>query len=289
MLDDRSYMRESSEGYRSAAMTLFWVIIGAFLLQQIDLFYNDGRMRQFLALSPGGIKSGFVWQFFTFQFLHAGILHLLFNLLGLWSFGKGLEQVLGTKRFLIAYFGSGVLGGVLQVLLGFVGPQIWGGDTVGASAGICGMIAVYAMLEPHSTVSVWGIPMRARALMIGLAFISLFFIVVPVGGAAHGAHLGGILAGIAFVKWFFNTDWSMPRFQFRKAPRSRELVNAPAGGGFWKKAPKSLPPEEDLPSGDYISKEVDPILDKISAHGIQSLTERERRILEAARAKMAKR
>jgi hypothetical protein len=85
-----------------------------------------------------------------------------------------------------------------------------------------------------------------------------------------------------------NNDWRFPKINFRRAPRPRELVNAPAGS-FWKKAKPRPDDEPPLPTGDFITKEVDPILDKISAHGIQSLTDRERRILEAARAKMAKR
>jgi hypothetical protein len=82
--------------------------------------------------------------------------------------------------------------------------------------------------------------------------------------------------------------WPLPRIQFKRSPRPRELVTAPSGA-FWKKAKTIEVDEEPLPTGDFITKEVDPILDKISAHGMQSLTDREKRILEAARAKMAKR
>ena len=268
-------------------MTLFWVIIGVFFFQLVDRTYNGGRIEALLALSPSGIRRGFIWQLVTFQFLHGGFFHLIFNLLALWSFGRGLEQILGTRKFLQMYFAAGVIGGLFQLALGFIAPQIWGGFTVGASAGICGMIAVYAMLEPHGTVYFWMIPIRAKFLLMGLAAFSVFGIIVPFDRSAHAAHLGGLITGIAFVRWFMNNDWALPKFSFRKPKRERQLVSAPAGG-FWKK-PKAMPAEEDIPSGDFMSKEVDPILDKISAQGMQSLTEKERRILEAARAKMAKR
>jgi len=287
MLEDRSYMRESSGRYRSASVTLFWTIIAAFFLQQIDFVYNSGRFNAWLGLSPTGIRKGYVWQFLTFQFLHSGWLHLFFNLFALWSFGRVVEQIIGTRRFLQVYFGAGIIGGILQVALGFIDPQIWGGYTVGASAGICGIIAVSAMIDPHSSISIWGFPMRAKPFLIGLICLSIFGIVVPFDRAAHAAHLGGILTGMAFVRWFLNSDWSFPKWRFRPSSAPRELVSTPAGS-FWKK-PKPMPPEEDIPSGDFISKEVDPILDKIHAHGLQSLTERERRILEAARAKMSRR
>ena len=143
------------------------------------------------------------------------------------------------------------------------------------------------MIDPHSTISFWGIPIRAKPFLIGLTCFSVFGIVVPFDRTAHAAHLGGIAAGFAFVRWFMHSEWSFPKFNFRRQPRPRELVSTPAGG-FWKKS-KPMPTEEDIPSGDFMSKEVDPILDKIHAHGLQSLTERERKILEAARSKMSKR
>jgi membrane associated rhomboid family serine protease len=150
MLSDRSYMQEPPGRYRSAAMTLFWVIIGVFLLQQIDLFYNGGTLHRFLALSTGGIAKGYLWQLLTFQFLHSGPWHLLFNLLGLYSFGRGLEQVIGTRHFLQGYFAAGVVGGIFQLILAWINPNLWGFVILGASAGICGIIAIYAMIEPHS-------------------------------------------------------------------------------------------------------------------------------------------
>jgi len=106
---------------------------------------------------------------------------------------------------------------------------------------------------------------------------------------AHAAHLGGILGGLAYLKWRHGLGvplFSWPRFR-RALPR-RELVTArSARSSFWRKESSKL--ADDLPPAEFISREVDPILDKISAHGIQSLTERERKILEAARAKMSKR
>ncbi len=274
-------------------MIIFWSLIAVFFFQGIDGQYNSGRFFNAFGLSLDGVKRGFIWQFFTFQFLHGGLLHLLFNLLALYFFGLSIEAQLGSRRFLQIYFGSGLAGGLLQVLVtAILYPKGYAAvDTVGASAGIYGLIAVSALLNPHNSILLWGIlPIRAIWFLTGAGLISLYFTIVPTGGVAHAAHLGGILFGLAFVRWFMDNEWALPRFQFRRAPRPRVLVPTPTSGQFWKKAKaKEMPAAEDLPSGDFITKEVDPILDKISAHGIQSLTERERRILEAARAKMAKR
>jgi hypothetical protein len=224
--------------------------------------------------------------------MHAGIFHLVFNLFTLFFFGKALEETLGTRRFLQAYFGSGIAGGLLQVLCtGLLYPTPYAHvDTVGASAGIMGIIAVYAMINPYQAINIWGIiPVRAMWFLVAAALISFYFTIIPVGATAHAAHLGGLIFGVAYAKWFMDNDWSFARLRlrFHHDPKPRELVTTPAGG-FWKKS-KSISADEEIPSGDFISKEVDPILDKIHAHGLQSLTDRERKILEAARAKMSRR
>jgi membrane associated rhomboid family serine protease len=309
MLGDRFYMRESADYNRSSAMIIFWSLVVIFILQGVDGFYNPvdptqrealrGHIFQHLGLSLDGIRHGYVWQLITFQFMHAGVFHLVFNLFSLFFFGKALEETLGTRRFLQVYFGAGIAGGVLQIVCTwlfcawhFYPAKYAMVDTVGASAGIMGVIALYALINPYQVITIWGIfPIRAMWYLVAAGLISFYFTIIPVGAAAHAAHLGGILFGIAYSKWFMHSDWSFPklRLRFRQNPKPQELVTTPAsGGGFWKKT-KLIPPEEEIPSGDFISKEVDPILDKIHAHGMQSLTDRERRILEAARAKMSRR
>jgi membrane associated rhomboid family serine protease len=292
MIGDRFYMREPTGHNRSAGMIVFWSLVVVFFLQGIDSVYNAGRVSHYLSLSLNGIKHGYVWQFLTFQFLHAGMLHIIFNLFTLYFFGLAIEQVFGTRRFLQIYFGAGLAGGVLQMLLtAILYPADHAtAEIVGASAGIYGLIAVAALTNPYQSITFWGIfPIRVIWYLTAMGLISLYFTILPVTKVAHAAHLGGILFGLAYVKWFLNNDWAFPRFEFRGADRERELVSTPGGSVFKKSKPKAMPPEEDIPAADFMSKEVDPILDKISAHGIQSLTDRERRILEAARAKMAKR
>jgi len=100
---------------------------------------------------------------------------------------------------------------------------------------------------------------------------------------AHAAHLGGILAGFAYLRWGSLAEKLFVRRRVRPRPRELMKVHLPKSGGWHKSE------SEDVPPGEFISREVDPILDKISAHGIQSLTPRERKILEAARAKMERR
>ncbi len=292
MLEDRSYMRADPHRPAWSATALLMVaVVACFALQCIAMVYGrqEAWIYHHLALSTDGLKSGYVWQLLSFQFLHAGFWHVVCNLVGLWFFGRTVEERLGAPAFLKLYFLAGLVGGVLQAGLGWVAPDFYGKvPTVGASAGVCGLIAVFALLEPDAEIRVLGVlPIKARHFLWVSGGVAAFFTFVPLGGGyAHAAHLGGFLSGVVSMRWSINRPalhWNPLQGRRRK----RQLVQAAAQITRWRGRPDDsvspLPPEE------FISKEVDPILDKISAHGIHSLTPRERQILEAARAKMAKR
>ena len=120
-------------------------------------------------------------------------------------------------------------------------------------------------------------------LLILSAVLALFGIIFPAGNVANAAHLGGMLAGVVFIRQFIQHRWWQWELPARRAA-PRELVNI--GVAKWQTGSRPNRESDDLPAEEFLSREVDPILDKISAHGIQSLTERERQILEAARKKM---
>jgi len=173
-----------------------------------------------------------------------------------------------------------------------IAPGYGGGSVVGASASGLGLLAAYAALFPHREITLllfFFIPvsLRARTLLWISLGLAIFGILVPMGNVAEAAHLGGIVTGLAYIHWIVQgTGW--PTFRFKPAAKPRVLVTAPfPKKPFWQRSKAT--DAEDLPPAEFISREVDPILDKISAYGIQSLTERERRILETAREKMGRR
>lgn len=279
------------------------VLVITIALQSINDVYGQPEIEDSLALTPAALTRGHIWQLFTFQFLHGGLWHLIGNLMGLWFFGRLIESILGTKRFLVAYFGCGVVGGLLQAVLMVLFPAHFGASVLGASAGVMGIFAIFARLQSDSEIRLnFILPIRADVLLWITAGISLFFTLVPSsrgGGTAHAAHLGGILAGLGWVKLGWHHDFVVLPWEnllgrlrfwrpFQARSRKPELVRAAATRGRpWRsagvKAEPTVAPEE------FISREVDPILDKISAHGIQSLTEQERKTLADAQKKMAKR
>ena len=156
------------------------------------------------------------------------------------------------------------------------------------------MVAAFATMFPDrllQTLVLFVIPISLRAqtlLRIGIG-LTVFGIIVPMDNVAHLAHLGGIITGIMFVRWIVQSERSLALWRpFRRQPRPRELVSTRSYNSAALHRPKAAPPEE-VPPAEFISREVDPILDKISAHGIHSLTDGERKTLEAARKKMSKR
>jgi membrane associated rhomboid family serine protease len=290
-LADRHYMRDD---YRPSRVTikLIVVLIVAFLIQCVLTVYGSTNARLMLydlSLSLEGLRAGKVWQLLTFQFLHAAPWpwHVLVNCFVLYGFGRSVEETLGAKKFLALYFLAGIIGGLLYVGLSLL-PLHAGGHVVGASAGICGIVAIYCSLHPmrELTVFLYFIPItiRAKYLLIALTIYSVFSIIFPYDGVAHAAHLGGIVVGIVYVRWREVWErWFQRWGRSSTRQREEELVRASrAQGRPWRQVVTETEPE------DFMAKEVDPILDKISAHGIHSLTERERKILETARRKMRK-
>lgn len=170
----------------------------------------------YFELSWPGIRSGYFWQLLTYQFMHGGIWHLVLNCWALFVFGRAVEWSVGKTRFLVLYLSSGIMGGLLQVFAAFLWPEHFGAPSVGASAGVFGVVAAFAMLFPEQRLVmllfyVIPINMRAKTLLWFFLIVTALGISAPnsaVGAlvgrnVAHFAHLGGILTGMAFSRFYF--------------------------------------------------------------------------------------
>ena len=280
--------RPSFRPQQSATIILIIANVAAFILQNV----LPPSVLSYLPLTVGGLKHGYLWQLLSFQFLHAGLWHLLGNCLAIFWFGRSVEEALGRKSVYTLYFASGIIGGLVQALTMVLLRQDQDIFVLGASAGAFGVTAAYALLFPDSVILLFFVlPVPARALL----FIEAAVAIGGIAGIrflnpeiAHAAHLGGMITGILFVRYAVHWHLRWPQITRPRARPMRRLVKVPSQkSSLWAVEKPATP--DDLPPEEFLSKEVDPILDKISAHGIQSLTDRERRILEKARTKMAKR
>ena len=199
------------------------------------------------------------WTIVTYMFLHASVMHLVFNMLGLFFFGPRVEERLGSRNFINLYLISGITGGLLSLI---TSPSA---AVLGASGAVFGVMLAFAYFWPDMPIHIWGIiPIPARMLVIITTVLSLWS---GLGGVrsnvAHFAHLGGYLGAWVYLKWL-----DRKRLDFRKkatsGPAVRELK-------FTKR------PEVDLKNVHEVNREeVNRILDKISAQGIGSLTTQEK-------------
>ncbi len=202
------------------------------------------------------------WTIVTYQFAHAGIGHLLFNMLGLYFFGSRLEEHLGSRHFLGLYFASGVAGALLS-FLNFNTPII------GASAAVFGVFLGFARYWPRERVYIWGIlPVEARVLVVVMTVLALFGgFGIGGGGIAHFAHLGGFIGGWVYLRW---VGWSSPAARFQR----RAAAPAVRRGDLerWRSTDReALHPINRA--------EFDRVMAKLGAEGPGSLTSEERALL----------
>jgi membrane associated rhomboid family serine protease len=204
------------------------------------------------------------WTVVTYMFVHDqnGLTHILFNMLGLYFFGPRVEERLGSRRFLMLYFISGITGALLSFIFAY------NSSVVGASGALFGVMIAFAMFWPNVQILfMFFLPVPARVAVIIMTVLSLWSgLRGSVTGVADFAHLGGFVGGFLYLKW-------LERRAGTKKFRTRTVT---------------LVPKETLANYKRIDAarvhevnrdEVNRILDKISEKGLSSLTPQERLFL----------
>lgn len=155
--------------------------------------------------STSGPRSGppfELWQLLTYSFLHGSMLHLMFNLLGLYTFGRDVERLFGSVWFLQYYVVSVVVAALSHLVLSaWLGAPPY--PTLGASGGIYGLLLAYGVFFPRRTLILLfpPIPLPARVFVVLFAALELYFGVTgTASGIAHFAHLGGMLGGYLMIR-----------------------------------------------------------------------------------------
>ncbi len=146
-----------------------------------------------------------VYQVVTYMFIHAGLFHILFNMLALWMFGTELERIWGTRFFLKFYFITGIGAGCLTILLSLlpVGPlsQLYRSDIIGASGAIYGLLLAYGMYFPERQIYMYFVfPIPARVFVLIMGAIAFFSSISESGGVANATHLCGLLVAYVYLK-----------------------------------------------------------------------------------------
>lgn len=146
------------------------------------------------------------WRFVTSAFLHVNGTHLFINMFVLWEFGRVLERSLGASTFLIIYFGSLLAGNAWEYFDKKNQPDY---RAVGASGATSGVVLSFSMLAPFAMLGLFFIiPMWAIVAAILFISVSFFLSRRPNTMIAHGAHLGGALAGAALTFLLVPGSWN---------------------------------------------------------------------------------
>jgi membrane associated rhomboid family serine protease len=240
------------------------------LILNVAVFYIEQLfgvpLRNVFALHADWMGSFAIWQLFTYMFIHANFAHLLMNMITLFFIGPTVERTLGSYRFFILYYLSGMLGGLGWSLLAPAGASC-----LGASGAVMGVLGAFGALYPTATLLLWFvIPVKTWVLVLGLILWELYETInAPIiGGIANAAHLMGCIAGFVYA------------FSLKNPGVIRDLKSGkfPTFGRFRPKSSAS-----STPPGATLSKaEIDAILDKIGTQGMGALTPREREMLRRA-------
>tara|TARA_B110000014_G_C20120352_1_gene593412 strand:- start:1043 stop:1822 length:780 start_codon:yes stop_codon:yes gene_type:complete len=210
----------------------------------IYLFSNSNawNIHQLFGVSNQNFK---IWQPFTYMFFHGGPMHLFFNMFLLWMFGKKLEFIWGTIKFIKYYLFTGIGAGLL---IYFFSDAV----TIGASGAIMAILFAYGYIYPNQQLFFWFIPMKAKYAILILIIMELSQELArnPLDNVSHIGHLGGMLIGFLYLKYGENFSF----IKIKRVSRTNKEM-------------------------DIDNHTVDQILDKIKRSGWEGLTEKEKSTL----------
>ena len=179
-------------------------------------------------------QRGFLWQPFTYMFLHGGLGHLLMNMFVLWMFGSQVAMAWGPRRFLRYYLVCGVGAGLiiatvplLLVGIGLAPSYILGIPTLGASGAIYGVVLAYSLTWPDRTIAMIFPPVVFRAIWL-IPIMFLMNYLFGGGNVSHVGHLGGVIVGWLYLHSQGDADgrllsWSQLKFKLNRWRMRRRL------------------------------------------------------------------
>ena len=288
-LYDRDYGRFESDtpwdraqrSSRSITITLIVINVAVFFIDMIFASRDGGGQSQsilvpwFAASSQTITHPWLIWQSLTYGFMHdtQGIQHILFNMIGLFFFGRAVEQRIGGQEFLRFYLIAIVIGGIvgaLTFLAQGLGP---GGTVVGASGAVIATTILFACYYPHSEILLmFVIPVKAwvvAVLFVGADLYGALTYVPGSGGTAFTVHLSGAAFALLYYFRRWNLRWLdlgfFAEIPDRLSQRSRRMKL------------KLHDPDKKMAKE---AEEADRILAKIHETGESSLTSAERKTLE---------
>jgi len=254
--------------FTDAIKILVSVNFGIYILQSVS-GKEDVFFRLFGLVPSTFISDLMLWQPFTYLFFHApfyssvGISHILLNMLGLWVFGRELEQAWGKTKFLRYYFTTGIGSGLITYFFQISSDN----PVIGASGAVYGILLAYGISYPNRMLYIWGlIPVRSMWLVIIMGSIAFFGLLGNADGISHVTHISGMFIGYVLLKkkWRWHDIW----FVIRKKTIEFQVQRH----------------EEKSIKKKMLQKDIDMILEKIQKVGFIGLSDKEKsKLYEASK------
>ena len=220
-----------------------WLLISntiVFLVQYLFRGSIGNHIFVLFALSAeAAVRTLFVWQVFTYMFLHGGPWHLIFNMLALWMFGTQIERDWGTRRFLKYYFLCGIAAGICVLIVNILLGD-WATATIGASGAIFGILVAFGVLYPNQIVLMsFLFPIKAKYMVMIYAAVELLVTFGPNNGVSTVAHLGGMAFGYFYLKGkvpmprFGDVGAAYRQWRMQRAKKKFQVYMRKHGRGPW--------------------------------------------------------
>lgn len=284
-MHNQTFTRTSNRGYYSlpvAIRVIITITVVVFLVQALGGMIFGRGFSQFIIGWFAFIPDILItvtqpWRLVTYLFLHAGIWHILFNMLWLWWMGRAVEEALGPRTFCAIYFGAGIGGALLDVILAqFLGI----GPIIGASGAVFGVMVAFATLYPNMPIRLILLPPIKAKYVVGALIALNLLLLNASGGVARGVHLGGALIGYLLIEWdkkggeidrpirFIERWW----YKLRNMMKQKQFSNR--NNNMY-----SVSDVEVVEETDTSESELDEILEKISKEGYDGLSREEKKKL----------
>jgi len=272
-----------------------WLLIAATCVFSV-LAFRDPRLEERFIFNPQSILAyNEYYRLITPAFLHAGAWHLLLNMMSLYAFGTTLELFMGKAHFLSIYFGSVIGGNLLSLYV----HRHHDYRAYGASGGVCGVIFAYILFFPGASIMSFYLPIAIPGWLYAIGFLLGSFYAMKAGrdNVGHDAHLGGAIIGLLITAALYPDNakenwklfgivlgisvslliyvWVNPMF----------LPISAFSGGF----PRARRERATVPRYKKEQLEVDAILEKVAASGMESLTREEKALLQEVSGKFRRR
>ena len=251
----------SFRGMPSAIKVLVVANAAVFILSQIV----GGEFFNLFGLVPSRVLGErWIWQVFSYLFVHGSLMHLVFNLFALWMFGAPVESQWGYREFLKYYFLCGLGAAAASIALAPHSSV----PVIGASGPVYGLLVAFAMLYPDAVVYLYFlIPVKAAHMAVLFGLVEFFAGAAGTSpGIARFAHLGGMVTGYLYIRW-----WWVVKIKAKAA--FKVMAGEMPAASVPRRAARPAVPQAPH---DLSMDEVDRILDKILVSGLDSLTEDEK-------------